>query len=79
MKEGGLREENRGQILSRSDRTNEVNKEFITWLLPLSTSLLTKLSVLELLAQIYLLVFTYYFVVFCIYSSSFLLKIVENI
>ena len=26
-------EKNRGQLLSRTDRTNEVNKEFIIWLL----------------------------------------------
>ena len=59
-----------------TDGTNEVNKEFIIYSWFVSLSLLTKFCAREVAENINRLGFTYYFVFFCIYSSSFQLNII---
>ena len=46
-------------------RPNEVNKEFVIWLLAFFLLLLAKLCVRELAAYVCLLVFSYFFVDLC--------------
>ena len=70
---------NRGQILSRTDQRNEVNKEFIMWLFVPSFIAFNELfssgvNSLGLLACIYRLLRVF----FLINSPSFLLKIVKK-
>ena len=73
-KERSLCRKNRGQIFFRSNQTNEVNKEFIIWLLVPAFIAFYELFpsfVCGLLACFFVLLR-----VFCVNSSSFLLKII---